>query len=239
MGVGKLTLLGFTCFFLVGAMAPVFAQGQPRRRAPTEDYSEEVPRPRAVRRRPRKRALRTQRLSPMQLKLRRAVRRYVGAIVKENFGFYPIDDKEFNDSWMAGLKIVDMKRIRRVFEDEYILRGIFVEMPMDPDEFEGESQGGAAKEAPKLQTFEIDFDVVRGESGRWRVTNFALYKIGTDKLFTYSEGHERIPLERNKTVSVFSFSGEDAPEESGSEEGGPPEQEGEDPFAADSEPEDD
>ena len=153
MNLRKSAFVGFACFFLVGAAAPVFAQGPSRRRTL------------------RKRAQRTKRLTPIQLKLRAAVRRYVAKIVKENFGFYPIDDKEFNDSWMAKLTKVDMKRVRRVFEDEYILRGICTEIPMETEvsETKGPEEktgGDASKKYPNLLTFEVDYNVVRGESGR-------------------------------------------------------------------------
>ncbi len=166
------------------------------------------------------------------MRLRRAVRRYVAAVVKRNFGFYPIEDKDFHDSWMAQLKKVDMKRVRRVFEDEYILRGIFIEKPVGLEE--SESEEGAPKKALKLQTFEVDFTVVRGKAGRWRVTDSALYGIGADKLFAYSEKHDRIPLERDKTVSVFFFTSGDAAEEQGSAPG----KESDDSFDADADPKD-
>lgn len=215
MNLRKSIFAAFACFFLVGAAAPVFAQGPSSRRTF------------------RKRARRIKRLSPIQLKLRSAVRRYVAKTVKENFGFYPIDDKEFDDSWMAKLTKVDMNRVRRVFEDEYILRGIFTEIPMETEVYETKGpeekiEGDAPKKSPNLPTFEVDYNVVRGKSGRWRVTESALYKIGETRLFTYSEKHDRITLERDKTVTVFSFSEEEEGSSAGEEE-----ESFEDPFAAD------
>ena len=164
----------------------------------------------------------TKALSPLQKKLYQSLKIYILRQVKKNYGFYPIEDKEFAETWMAELVEIDTKKIRRVFEDEYIIRARFREKPMNvsqeadaaPHSEDGEVDSGEDSGVP-LKIFQVDFNLERTRKGSWRVKKKALYSIDDAKLFAYSESNERIPLERDSRTSVFAFEGEGGAPEDG------------------------
>ncbi len=147
--------------------------------------------------------------------------------MKKNFEFFPVEDPLYGEVWMTELKSIDMNRTRRVYDDRYILRAVFQEKPMEEE----------AESVKK--TFVVDFTLVRRRSGRWRVTDPALFKIGDEQLFEYGEDHKREALERYPKTTVFSFGEEDGRDSEVFHSNDPfvenfdnEFQEGEDPFAA-------
>lgn len=146
-------------------------------------------------------APRAQRLSPLQMKLRGAVRKYVDRVVKKNFGFFPIEDAIYDDSWMTKLLSVDMDRVRRVYDNEYILRAIFIE-----EVAQDAAVAAEAAEPPPKKSFIVDFTVVRRRDGNWAVTDSAIFSIDGVQLFEYTDAHKRVPLERDDNrTTVFEF----------------------------------
>ncbi|MFH2202061.1 MAG: hypothetical protein ABIJ96_03000 [Elusimicrobiota bacterium] len=142
-------------------------------------------------------------LTPLQQKLQATLKKHIDRLTKENFGYFLLEDAEQIETWMTKLMQIDMRLVRKVLADEYVLRAIFKEKPME------EVADGKSPRRLPLKTFFVDFTLVRGKDGVWRVTRRLLYQINKVKLMDYTSTND--PVQLNVDVSNTDFGPEIMP----------------------------
>ncbi len=132
--------------------------------------------------------------------LRGPLKRHISANIKENGGYFLIEDADAYNAWMGRLTKIFRNHPMQVSDEEYIVRARFVEKSL---------------ENPKKKTaLLVDFNIAINEEGRWAVTAQTLYRVDKNRLFKYTPGFRRQSLVRHSGVITVSIVGEDdEPEE--------------------------
>lgn len=137
--------------------------------------------------------------------------------MRENEGFFFIEDGTRRNSFMGQPKRVFRKQVLRPGRSTYIVRVLFEEQAFEDPGAKSKGKSG----------FLVDFTLSSADGRRWAVKDQAVYAYNKQLFFKYDEGYRRVPATDKDGVLTITIESDEpeadeALERGGPKKGGPP-----------------